>query len=72
MKIPVLGSKETIRKLQKAGFIVDHQTGSHVILLHLVLKHRVTVPYHNKDIKTKTMKSIIEQAGLTIEEFVKL
>ncbi|HCA67396.1 MAG: hypothetical protein A2249_02210 [Candidatus Jacksonbacteria bacterium RIFOXYA2_FULL_44_7] len=70
MKLPVPGSKETIKKLQKVGFIIDHQTGSHVILIHPALKRRVTVPYHHKDIKKKTIKSIIDQAGLTIEEFI--
>jgi predicted RNA binding protein YcfA (HicA-like mRNA interferase family) len=30
------------------------------------------VPYHNKDLKRKTLSSIIEQAGLTTEQFVEL
>ncbi len=33
---------------------------------------RVTVPYHNKDLKPGTVASIIVQAGLTVEEFVSL
>jgi predicted RNA binding protein YcfA (HicA-like mRNA interferase family) len=35
-------------------------------------KLRVTVPYHNKDLKPRTLASIIEQAGLTVEEFLDL
>lgn len=66
MKLPILKPKEIIRKLQRRDFIIDHQTGSHIILIHPVLKRRVTVAYHNKDIKKKTMKNIIDQAGLTI------
>jgi len=32
---------------------------------------RVTVAYHNKDLKRKTLESIIKQAGLTNEDFLK-
>jgi predicted RNA binding protein YcfA (HicA-like mRNA interferase family) len=32
----------------------------------------VTVPFHRKDLKRGTLKSILEQAGLSIEEFIRL
>jgi len=35
-------------------------------------KLRVSVPYHNKDLKPGTLASIIAQAGLTVKEFVDL
>jgi len=56
---------------QKAGFYIDHQTGSHVALLNKNGR-RITVSRHNKDLKKGTLKSIIKQSGLTIEEFKKL
>ncbi len=43
-----------------------------------ILKHpekptlRVTVPFHNKDLKRRTLESIIKQSTLTYEEFLKL
>ena len=58
-----------MQKLNHAGFVVDHQTGSHIILLHSITRQRITVPYHTKDLKRKTMKSIIKQTGLSITEF---
>jgi len=58
-----------MQKLNRAGFAVDHQTGSHSILLHSITRQRITVPYHTKDLKRKTMKSIIKQTGLSITEF---
>ena len=58
-----------MQKLNRAGFAVDHQTGSHIILLHSITRQRITVPYHTKDLKRKTMKSIIKQTGLSITEF---
>lgn len=69
MKLPVLKSKEVLQKLKHAGYSIDHQTGSHIILLHPSTNRRVTVPYHNKDLKRKTVKSIVKQTGLSIVEF---
>jgi predicted RNA binding protein YcfA (HicA-like mRNA interferase family) len=65
--------KEVLRALERAGFFVRRVSGSHYILKHPtnpVL--RVTVPYHNRDLKYGTLQSIIKQAGLTNEEFLKL
>ena len=69
-KLPVLKPKRAIKALERGGFRVHHTTGSHYILKKDDL--RVTVPYHNKDLKPGTLKSIIEQAGLTVEEFSEL
>ena len=61
---------EVIKALERAGFILVRQKGSH----RIYVKNRlgVTVPYHNKDLKPKTLKHIIKQSGLEIEEFIKL
>ena len=66
-KLPALKPKVVIRALERNGFIVHRVTGSHYILKKNKL--RVTVPYHGKDLKPGTLASIIEQAGLTVEEF---
>ena len=72
MKLPVLKPKIAIKKLQKAGFEIDHQTGSHVILLNSATGQRVTVAYHNKDIKRKTIHNIIKQSALGVKKFNQL
>jgi predicted RNA binding protein YcfA (HicA-like mRNA interferase family) len=59
-----------IRALKRNGFVVHHTTGSHYFLKKDKL--RVSVPYHNKDLKPGTMASIISQAGLSVEQFVDL
>lgn len=70
-KLPVVKPKEVIRALQKAGFYIHHQTGSHARLLHATdLDRRVTVPIHNKDLPKGTLANILRQAGLTIDEFL--
>jgi predicted RNA binding protein YcfA (HicA-like mRNA interferase family) len=69
-KLPMLKPKKVIKALERYGFYVHHTTGSHYILKKERL--RVTVPYHNKDLKPGTLASIINQAGLTVEEFINL
>ena len=66
-KLPVLKSRDIIIALQRAGFAEHRQKGGHKIFKKGNL--RVTVPVHTRDFKKGTIHSIIEQAGLTIEEF---
>jgi predicted RNA binding protein YcfA (HicA-like mRNA interferase family) len=59
--------------LKRAGFFVHHVSGSHYVLKRLGAPAlRVTLPWHNKDLKRGTLASIIEQSGHTTEEFLKL
>jgi predicted RNA binding protein YcfA (HicA-like mRNA interferase family) len=69
-KLPALKPKMVIRALERGGFYVHHVAGSHYILKKDGL--RVTVPYHGKDLKPRTLASIIEQSGLSVEEFLEL
>ncbi len=46
------------------GFRLDHQKGSHVILLD-GNGHMVVIPFHDKELKEGTLHSILNQAGLT-------
>ena len=63
---------EVIKALAKIGYEVDHQTGSHMILRCREAPHRrLTVPMH-KEIAKGTLRAIIRQAGLTVEEFAEL
>ena len=64
--------REVISKLKKVGFIIDHTTGSHYIMWNPQTNSRIPVPYHTKDLKTGTLRSIIRQASLTVEEFMKI
>jgi predicted RNA binding protein YcfA (HicA-like mRNA interferase family) len=69
-RLPAIKPREVLRALGRAGFFIHHTSGSHHVLKHPGKPHlRVTVPYHNKDLKRRTLASIIEQAGLTPDEF---
>jgi predicted RNA binding protein YcfA (HicA-like mRNA interferase family) len=71
--MPSLRPQQLIRALERAGFVVQRVSGSHYILKHPAKSMlRVTVPFHNRDLKRGTLQSIVKQAGFTNEEFLKL
>ncbi|MDD4300038.1 type II toxin-antitoxin system HicA family toxin [Methanomicrobium antiquum] len=71
-KLPVLSYLEVIKALNKTGYNIDHQTGSHIILRQDKEPYRrLTIPNH-KEISKGTINSIIRQAGLTRDEFLNL
>jgi len=72
-KFASLKPRVVIRALQKAGFFIHEQSGSHVHLKHSGKPGRVTVPYHERfDLPKHIVKSIVRQAGLTNAEFFDL
>ncbi len=71
-KLPIIKSKELIKILKKVGFFKHHQVGSHIQFKHLDGR-RVTVPFHSgKDIPRGTLKAILCDLKISIEEFIKL
>ena len=71
-KLPLISGIEAVKALAKIGYGIDHQTGSHLILRHKEEPHRrLTVPNH-KELAKGTLRAIIRQSGLTVEEFVGL
>jgi predicted RNA binding protein YcfA (HicA-like mRNA interferase family) len=71
-RLPACKPTEVIRALLRAGFFLDHGTGSHRYFRHSTRPGIVTVPFHRKDLKRGTLKSILDQAGLSVHEFLKL
>jgi len=71
--LPTITPKKIIRALQQGGFVFKRQTGSHRSYIHPDRPGKVvTIAYHNKDLKKGTLKSILRQAELSVEEFIKL
>ena len=72
MKLPVIAGAEAVKALGKIGYEVDGQEGSHIILRRAQPPHRrLSVPNHN-ELAKGTLRALIRQAGLTVEEFCKL
>jgi predicted RNA binding protein YcfA (HicA-like mRNA interferase family) len=72
-KLPAATSKEVARIAQRLGFEFRRQTGSHAIYVRFEGHRRVVIPMHaGRDLKPKTLRGIIEDLGLTVEEFQRM
>lgn len=67
-KIAGVNHLEAVRAFEKAGFRIIRQ-GKHIVMTDDV--HQITIPRHSP-IKAFTMGGIVQDAGLTPEEFRKL
>jgi predicted RNA binding protein YcfA (HicA-like mRNA interferase family) len=71
-KLPIVSGRDLVKALAKIGYLSDHQTGSHIILRHHLPPHRrLTIPNH-KEIAKGTLRNILREAGLTLDELTAL
>ncbi|MDQ4062220.1 MAG: type II toxin-antitoxin system HicA family toxin [Pseudomonadota bacterium] len=68
-RLPNVSAKDLIRALEEAGFLRSRQKGSHVSLRHPGTKRTTVVPMHTGDLKRSLLKKIIQDAGLTEDDF---
>jgi len=66
-----MSGKEVVKALQRAGFYVKRQKGSHIVLRRDSPFAQVVVPDHNS-VDTGTLASILDGADLSVEDFIKL
>ena len=72
MKLPVVSGAEAVKAFRKLGYETDEQHGSHIILRRTNPPHRrLSVPNH-KELAKGTLRTLIREAGLTVEEFAQL
>jgi len=69
-KLPSIKPRALIKKLKKAGFIEDRQSGSHIVMYHPKTGRRAVIPIHLKDIPKGTLNSLIKEAGILKEEIL--
>ena len=70
-KLPGVSGRDCLKALQRAGFYVKRQEGSHLILRRDNPFAQLVVPDH-KELDRGTLRAIIRQAALGVEEFIKL
>lgn len=70
-KLPVISGAKCVKALEQIGFLVDRQRGSHIILVREDTKTTVSIPDH-KELDRGTLRAIIRQVGLSVDEFVAL
>lgn len=71
-KLPTdLSGRDLVKALQRIGFAVQRQRGSHIVLRRDSPFARVTVPDH-KILRVGTLRTILNQAQMTVEQLIKL
>lgn len=72
-KVPSLPYTEIVKALERAGWQVVRQRGSHIRLEKQTGEKvlRLTVPAH-RPVKRSTLSHILKQAGLSVDEFLEL
>jgi len=71
-RLPILTAKEIVKALEKAGFVVQRQKGSHLTLRHPATKHTTVVTMHPGEFPRVFLKTILKQAGISEDEFRRL
>ena len=69
---PIITPKRLLKILTRIGFEEIHRKGSHIVLRHQVDKRMTVVPFHCKDLPKGTLKGILKDIGLDVEELKKL
>ena len=63
-KLPVVSGQKLVRVLERLGFTLDRQRGSHMILFRAEPPTTVTVPDH-RELDRGTLRAILRQADIT-------
>lgn len=69
-KLPVVKTRALVRALERLGFYKRHQVGSHAHFKHLDGRRTTVYIHEGKDIGKKTLKGIITDLNMTVDEFV--
>jgi predicted RNA binding protein YcfA (HicA-like mRNA interferase family) len=70
-KLPVISGLKAVKAFSKAGWVSSRQTRNHVIMEKVGYSTTLSVPKH-RELKRGTLRDLIKDAGLTVEEFVGL
>ena len=71
-RLPQVSGREVVKALKKLGYDRDHQRGSHIVLRQAESPfRRLVVPDHS-ELAKGTLRAIIREAGVTVEEFLDL
>ena len=69
MKLPLLSSRELCKFLERNGFKLIRQKGSHCFYRHQDGRTTVVPTHSNKDIKRGLLRGILNEIRMTREEF---
>ena len=68
-RVPLISTRQAIKAFEKAGYELNHQTGSHMILRRREPPHlHLSIP-NRRELARGTLRKLIRDAGLTVEQF---
>jgi predicted RNA binding protein YcfA (HicA-like mRNA interferase family) len=70
-KLGNISGKEAAKAFQKAGWTPVGQVGSHLVLIKAGVRVNLSIPQH-KELSVGTLRALIRNAGLTIDQFLQL
>ena len=68
-KLPTATAKDLVRVAERLGFVFRCQRGSHAIYVRESDGARIVIPMHKGELKRKTLRAIIQDLKITVEEF---
>jgi predicted RNA binding protein YcfA (HicA-like mRNA interferase family) len=66
-----ISGKEAVKAFQRAGWQKIGQVGSHLVMVKAGLRVNLLIPQH-KELSVGTLRALIRNAGLSVEEFIQL
>ncbi len=70
-KLPVISGGAAVKAFQRAGWRVDRQRGSHVVLLKAGRIASLSVPQH-RELAPGTLRAFLREAEITVEELCRM
>ena len=67
-RLQLCSGAEAVKNFRRAGWAVDRQVGSHVMMVKLEYLYTLSVPQH-RELGVGLLRKLIKQAKLTVEEF---
>jgi len=71
-KLPAVKARDLVRVARQLGFEFRRQRGSHAIYVRSNDQSRVVIPTHAGELKRKTLRAIIQDLKITVDEFREL
>lgn len=71
-RLPRVSAKDVLAALKRAGWVEVRQVGSHIRLRHPDRREHVTIAIHGGTMPLGTLKNVINQTGLSVQEFKEL
>jgi predicted RNA binding protein YcfA (HicA-like mRNA interferase family) len=70
-KLANISGKQAAKAFRKAGWQPIGQVGSHLVLVKPGIRVNLSIPQH-KELSLGTLRALIRNAGLSIDEFLEL